>query len=88
MRLDCKKICQNSGGNVSSSSMIILQTFVRYAPIKFLPSDVGVDDALEVRESFISISGGRQSAEGADDVEEHLGNVLLVRALRESTSVH
>ena len=38
-----------------------------------------MDAGLEVREAFTIVSGARLCAAGADNVEEHLGGVLIVR---------
>ena len=58
-----------------------------HASVKLLPPDAGEDGELQVRESLPVVSGARWGAAGADDVEEHLGRVLIVQAPRGSVFV-
>ena len=51
-----------------------------HALAELIQPDVGVDDGLQVRESLPVVFGARWGAAGANDVEEHLGSVLIAQA--------
>ena len=58
-----------------------------HALSELLPPDVGVDDVFQVCKSLTVVSRASKGAAGADDIKEHLGGVLVIRAPWGSISI-